>query len=149
MAQYPRINARLYSHASITIEVNNKTYVGISDISYSDTLEPGELRGTAAQVLGRTTGEYSCECSFTMAREDFLELITDLGDGFMSKAFDIIVSYAEEGMPYITDTIRGCRITQSSYSSSAGSDPISVEVTVHPMMILHNGQAPFRGALLG
>jgi hypothetical protein len=144
MASYPLINGKRYDHSSVTIKVKGKDYIGIKSINYSDSLEPGKLRGTSAQKLGRTRGEYDGEASFEMYTEEASELLSDIGDGFMEVEFDIVVGYADEGQPTITDNIVGCRIKKQEASSSEGSDPNVRKFDLDIMYVKWNGLNPIK-----
>lgn len=139
---YPLVNGRRYSFASIEITANGKTYLGMKEVSYTDTCEPGEIRGTGQQLLGRTAGDYACEASMTPYREEADDLIESLGDGWMLKVFDVVVNYSEEGAPMKTDRIVGCRIKSSENNHSQGTDGLENPLELHPMYILRNGIAP-------
>lgn len=84
-----------------------------------------------------------------MAQRDYNDLIARLGKGFMEKSFDIVVSYQEEGMPLVTNTIRGCRIKKSDGGSAAGNDANMVGVDLDPWYILWNGVEPLSSMLKG
>lgn len=120
-----KINGKVYDYSSITLAILGIPYEGITEISYSDTLEPGILRGTSALMRGRTRGMYEAEASFTIAKDDFekvKEALVALGlGGFMEAEFQVTVTYREEGSPLITDTIEGCRIKHQENSHSAGN----------------------------
>jgi hypothetical protein len=120
------INGVVYDYSSITITIDGIPYQGITEISYSDTLEPGVLRGTSALMRGRTRGMYEAEASFSISLQDFVPLretmaAKALGGGFMEFAFLISVSYREVTSPLTTDTIEGCRIKHVENSHSAGN----------------------------
>lgn len=148
MANIPLINGRAYSHTSLQFKIKGVTYLEVKELKYSDNLEPGEVEGTAAQVLGRTLGKYKCEASVTVTRYTGNLIQAALGKGFMAVPFDIVAGYKDDGMPLIVDTIRGCRIKKNDTSSS-GSDPNELTFDLHPMYILWNGVNPFPGLLLG
>jgi hypothetical protein len=139
-----KINGLVYDYSSVTIVINKIPFQGVTEISYSDTLEPGVLRGTSAYMRGRTRGMYESESSFTMSKEDFEPLkqaLASLGfGGFMETPFLISVSYAEQNSPIITDTIEGCRIKHQENSHSAGnSDGLVTKVDLSVFRIGWNG----------
>lgn len=140
-----KINGKVYDYSSISIVVNKIPFQGITEISYSDTLEPGILRGTTAFMRGRTRGMYEAEASFTIALEDFepiKEALSALGlGGFMEAEFLIGVTYSEKTSPTINDTIEGCRIKHTERSHSAGnSDGLLVKCDLSVFRIGHNGK---------
>jgi len=145
--QYPLINGTYPDFASIEIKIRGTHYIGLTEISYSDTLEAGEVRGTHAQKLGTTTGQYSAEASMTMLRPEFDDLIQRLGPGYKQVAFDIVINYRPPGGAMITDKIIGARITSTEISASQGSDPVSVSVTLAPNHLILNGVPPLKRLL--
>lgn len=138
MSTNPLINGIVYDHSSIEANIKGVRYLQLSEIEYSDTLEPGKLRGAAAKVLATTRGEYSAEGSLSLSKQDGNQLIADLGQGFKAKSFPIVVNYAEAGLDMITDRLQGCRITKVEATSS-GTDATMLKFSIHIMNILWNG----------
>jgi len=149
MATYTKINGKAYSHSSLDIRLNGKAYVFVKEITYSDSLEPGEVRGTNAQLLARTRGDYKSEASITLYKGSAQELIDDLGDGYLEKEFDVVVTRSEPDMSSIVDTIVKCRIKKIESGSSQGADPNEVKLDLHPFYILWNGYDPISGIVKG
>ena len=89
MADYPLVNGQKVSFASIEIKIGTLLLTGFTDLSYSQTLEPGIFRGTRPEKLARTIGEHNIEGSFTLVKDEYLELIASLGNGYMQTPFDI------------------------------------------------------------
>jgi len=147
MADYPLINGRKYDHSSAEIQIQDTIYTGISAIGWDETLTPGIVRGTAAQKLARTVGEHDAEGSLSMPLEDFAELIAALGDGYMGVPFDIVANYSNEGQANTKVELLGCRITNQSGGSEAGSDPAMVEKSLDIMLIQINGLTAVPNAL--
>lgn len=145
---YPLINGHRYSYASIELALNGRRFYGHKEISYSQDLEPGEVRGAHAQVLGRTKGELKAEASLTTYLEEWKEILDALGHGYMEKTFDITVSYAEEGRPTVTDKLRGCRIKRVEESHSQGTDGLTVKLDLHVLWIEYGGKRPLRKMLI-
>lgn len=144
---YPLINGHRYSYASIEADVNGKKFYGHREISYSQDLEPGEVRGAHSQLLGRTKGELKAEASLTTYMEEWKELLDALGDGYMEKSFDITVSYAEDGRPTVTDKLRGCRIKRVEESHSQGTDALAVKIDLHVLWIEFGNKKPLKKML--
>ena len=144
MAQYPLINGHRYDFSSIEFKYKTKTgpvnrTLGVKSVDYSDSLEPGKVRGNHAQKLGRTRGEYDAEASVELYKTEFDEMLAILGPGYMEQYFDIPVTYAESGSPTTTDTIVGCRIKKVSNAHSEGGEPLTVKIDLDPSHILRNG----------
>ena len=139
-----KINGLVYDYSSISIVIAGVPYQGVTEINYSDTLEPGVLRGTGAFMRARTRGMYEAEASFTIAKEDFEPIKIALASrgfgGFMEAPFQIAVAYSEANAPLINDTIEGCRIKRNENSHSSGnSDGIVTKVDLSVFRIGWNG----------
>jgi hypothetical protein len=155
MATYPLINGNRYDFSSVEITLNGSRTLGVSEVSYTSTLEPGTVFGTGSQVLGRTRGQLEESGAITLFKQEFAELVDALGQGFMEASFDITISYRDNGSPLVTDILRGCRITSVQDSASQGSDAIAVACDLHIMLIERGGKqavqplaAPQSGGIL-
>lgn len=150
---YPLINGFRYDFSSIKFNFLGFQYVGIKAINYKSSKKPGDVRGTHAQLLGRTRGQYSAEASFEMFREEwdtFIKLLkaTSPGIGFMEAAFDINVGYSEAlTAPMQQDDLIGCVISEVDTSNSQGGDALTVKASLHVLIIKHNGQLPLTAPL--
>lgn len=146
----PIINGHRYSWASIEIEVKGMPYVGITQLSYGSSLEPGEVFGSDSSRMGRTPGTSKHHCSFEMLRREWNHLIAALGDGFGREAFTITVALDErlktnrdvsdddvEGLTL--DTLYGCRVVDVETGGADGPEALVVQVTVDPDEILYGG----------
>lgn len=151
---YPIINGHRYSWASVEIKIGGTRFVGIKEVSYSQELEPGEVRGAHPQLIGRTRGTLKPEASLTLFEEEWNTLLETLGDGYYEKSFDVVVSYSESDpllgviAGTITDTIRGCRIKKVEKSRSEGNDGLEVKLDLSVLWIEFNGKQPLRESLL-
>lgn len=139
-----KINGKVYQYDNLEIVINGIPYPGIVEINYSDTLEPGILRGTSPFMRGRTRGSYEAEASLTIAKEDFepvkAALIRIGRGGFGETEFLISVSYADPTSPLINDTIEGCRIKHQENSHSSGnSDGLVTKIDLSVFRIGWNG----------
>src|SRR4051812_25063026 len=142
MAQYPLINGVRYSFSSIELALDGATMIGFKELSYKAALDPGEVRGAAAQLIGRTRGQFSADGALTLYRQEFDELVARLGPGFMERSFPIAAMYADEGQPTVCDQLIGCRIKNVDKSSSEGSEALTVKLDLHIMLIRFNGVSP-------
>lgn len=141
--QNPLINGFYHSWASIEIRCNGNVIQGFTEINYSPGLEPGIVFGAGAEPIGRTLGQASYEGDFTLLLAQFNELITALGENFLTKSFDVVVSYSSPEIPDTVDTLKGCRITKVENGASTGStDAVTRKCTLSVMRILLNGLAP-------
>lgn len=146
MATFTVINGKAYSHSSCEIRIDDVATPFIKEISYTDTLEPGEVRGTSAQLLSRTRGDYKAEASLTFSSRGAAEECRERwGDGWMEREFSVVITMKEDDMSTIVDTLVKCRVKKSETGSSQGADPNEEQWDLHPMYILKNGWSPFQG----
>lgn len=139
---YPLINGNRYDFSSLEVDVAGLRIRGITALNYTDELEPGEVYGTSAQIIGRTRGQRRTSGSVTMHRAEADQLIAALGNGFMERSFNIAASYADTGQPLTRDELVGCRITRVQKDNAQGSDPTAVTFDLHILDMRHNGVSP-------
>ena len=139
---YPLINGLRYSWASVAIKLDSANQLGIKEISYSHSVDRGEVRGVGPQVIGHTRGEYKAEGSITFLKEEYDAFVAKNGDGYMEKVFDISVSYAEIGNATVTDQLVGCRLSKAEKSPSAGTDALEVSCDLTILYLIENGKKP-------
>jgi hypothetical protein len=144
---YPVVRGVRYDHASAEISVNGTIFVGIESIEWTETLEPGIIRGTRPEKLARTLGEHDAEGSFSMPLEDANALIQGLGNGYMATVFDVVINYSNQGQNNTNVVLVGCRITEAGGSSEAGGDPTMVEFSIDIMRVEVNGLRAVPGML--
>ena len=139
-ADYPLINGTRHEWSSVEIKVAGQIYLGVKEIKYSDKLEPNKLRGTHAEAIGRTRGEYNAEDgSVVMYLQEANALRQALGPGYKEVPFDIVVSYSDEGVDTIQDEIIGCRIKGDEGGGSQGADALVVTFALDVMKVRWNG----------
>ena len=162
---YPLINGMRYDWSSVRLLLAGRRFVGVKEFNYSDKLTPGKARGTTAQIIGRTRGEYEAQGSITLYKEDWADFLSILGTltastsglntatgappGFMEVAFDIVATFAESpASPVQTDTCQGCRIVNVESSNSQSADPLVVKLDLDIIMINRNGSLPLNVPLI-
>ena len=150
---YPLINGHAYDHASAEIEVNGTIIIGIKEIGWSQSLEGAALRGTHAQVLARTRGEYDAEANLVMYMREYSELIESLtgGDasvGYGEQSFSIVVTFSEANQPIQVVRLLGCRIKGEESGTSQGTDPTEDSIDLTVLQIERNGKRMVSNALI-
>lgn len=144
---YPDINGRRAQWADVEVSSGKsgqakKITRAVKRINYSDSLEPGVVRGNSAKKQGRTLGLQEPEASWTLFDEEFTQLVDDLGDGFGAVPFDITLVYrAATGQPTKKVELIGCRMTTYDGGGEEGEDALEVEMDLDPMDILINGKS--------
>jgi len=165
---YPLINGVRFDASSFEIKVNGTTILGVKELSYGDGLEPGEVRGTSPQRLGRTRGKYDAEGSITLFKDESVAFeqslqgisgliggaiggvigvavsLSGLGgsSGLYESVFDIVVNISESDRPTVTDTIVGCRVKKADKNMPGSPEAAEVKYDLDVMYILHNGASP-------
>lgn len=140
--QYPDINGKRYSFASIEAKINGAKYLGFKSINYSDGIEPGIVKGTSPQPLGRTRGEYSASGDCEVYLEEAQAVIDALGEGWGEKPIQIVVQFAEDGKAVQTHQLNGVLLTKAEHSNAVGTDASSVKFTMSIISpILRNGKS--------
>lgn len=141
----PRINGHRYDFSSVTIDAIGALR-GVKEIKYGN-----EKAGTIDYSLGsaepdsRTRGELKPSASMTLHREAYDELLNRLGDGYMEKAWNMTVSYADPGRPTVSDRLIGIKITKDELGVSTGGDGAEVPLDLQPMRVLPAGKKPLLG----
>jgi hypothetical protein len=157
---FPIINGNRFDFSSVELKINGKRYIGVKELSYKHSLEEGEVRGTAPQVLGRTRGLYKAEGSITLFREEFDDLSSDLqvlAVGLFEANFLITAIYSElppNGVPSgmvgdtQTDELIGSRFKSAEMKGSGGSsDPLVVQLDLSILYIKQNGLPPLNNLI--
>jgi hypothetical protein len=145
--KFPLVNGFRFSFASIELNIKGKRIPVFKSINYSTDKTPGEVRGNHAQLVGRTRGDLKDTCSLELYEEEFADVLAALGNGFMDQAFDIVVSYAEEGQKTITDKIFGCLFQKIDKSHTQGVDGLIVKCDMHVMRIDLGGKTALKKML--
>src|SRR5512138_1126833 len=110
-ADFPIVNGKEYDFSSIE---TSAPLVGIfrkiTEISYSDTVTPGEFRTNVPWIEATTRGEYSAEGSITMSRQFhplFMQKMDELSGGLgpYDVEFPLTVITQRAGMPTIRDAL--------------------------------------------
>lgn len=129
--------------ARIKVEVDGKEIL-LKSISYSDSMDRGQIEGNAQMALGVSEGFYkSEEGEIEVYADEFAELVEAFGDKFYEKSFDISVTYEKEGSSKLTkDEIIGCRFTKRGASDQGGADALTRKLSYLPMYIRWNGKNP-------
>lgn len=137
---FPLVNGARHSFSSIELKINGQIFVGFKSINYSRTRSRTMVYGNSPDPLGKTRGtnEYKADCELYLA--EFNAFKESLGAGYGDIAFDINVTYTENGFDTISDVIRGCTLDTTDSSNSQGNDPLVRKMELNPIKILFNGK---------
>jgi hypothetical protein len=153
MADFPIVNGKTFDFSAIETSVPLAGIIReINEISYSDSIERGELRSGQPWVDASTTGDYSAEASITLSKQWHTRLITKLEElalaaglpGPYDYEFPLNVVYEKPGMPRQRDQLKKCSLIGSEFSGSRGPDPLLITVPIYLHAVYWNGVKPFR-----
>ena len=117
------VNGRAYDWEDITVTLPHGEAAGITEIKYEDGQEITARygRGSIPRSYGR--GNYEASGSMVLDRDEWEKLKKELtGDGggiYDHTPFTIVVSYANDDMGAVTDTLKNCKITKFSGGGGA------------------------------
>ncbi|OIQ51032.1 hypothetical protein BerOc1_02977 [Pseudodesulfovibrio hydrargyri] len=129
------VNGILYDWESVEVQLPGGVAVGITSISYSDE-RPVEARyGKGSVPRGYGRKNYKASGSMELDRDEAEALRAALGGSVYDGApFQIVVSYGNDDMPTVTDTLPAVKITKSD--TSAGQEDDNAGAIKHDLTIL-------------
>lgn len=141
------INGNYYDWESVEIQLDSGgAAIGITEISYSDErpIEGRYGKGSVPRGYGRKN--YKASGSMTLDKDESERLRESLGGSFYKgKPFPVIVSYANDDQPTITDKLPDVKITKADTSAKQDDDnagPVKLDfVILSP--IEWNGKAAY------
>lgn len=140
---FPLINGSRFDFSSVEVKVGPLVFLGIKELTYKHTLDPGMMRGTRAMVAGYTRGKYEAEGSITFYKSEYQLFIVTLGPGYLEKFFPIVAHYSEApALPIVTDFLNGCRLKSAENSHSEGEDALVVKCDLLVSSLLEGGVPP-------
>ncbi len=149
MVNFPIVNGNTFDYSSVEVWVDGRPYRGVKSINYKDSLKGTKVRGTHAQPLGRTRGEYDADGDIEFYRETWNDIRNALGPGYMERVFDVTVQYQEVPSPIQVDRLRGVRISENNRSNAQGADALTVKLTLDILLpIEDSGIAPINNPAL-
>ncbi|MDI3547887.1 MAG: hypothetical protein PWR10_1539 [Halanaerobiales bacterium] len=126
------INGKNYSWEDITIQLPYGTLIDIEDIEYSDEKETEANYGKGSNPTGYGEGNYSANGKLTLKREEFQRLLDYVKKNSKTlyglDPFPIIVSYANDDQPTVTDKLPLCKFTSTKNGSSQNDKKVNVEL---------------------
>lgn len=137
------LNGAIYSHASCDVKLNGLRMKGAKEFNWKCTVESGEGRGTAREVLGYTIGDVKYESGVTLLRgwwEAYKAECRANGRAPMDRPGSFSIVAVEAGKPTVNIQILFAGLSEADNSSSAGPDPHEVKCTFKTLVILENGK---------
>jgi hypothetical protein len=143
MADYPQIQGRFPSWASIEISVDGFETPDFSKLDWDDSLEPGPVRGTGPMKRGRTTGEYDATASMGMyldAATKFMKALALKNPSIGLVAFDVLAHWSVDDSEEVHEVKAvGCRIKKRQQSNAPGTDAAAIDFDLDPMWVEVDG----------
>ncbi len=148
------INGKNYDWEDIHVTTLTGEQIGITEIKYSDEQSVTARYGRGAVPRGYGRGNYEASGSMVLDRDEWEKLklalvaLSNTGGIYDHTPFPIVVSYANDDMGTVIDTLRDCKISKfDGGGGSQGDDnvsPITCEFTILSP-ILWNGIPAKRG----
>ena len=134
------INGKNYDWEDIHVVTLTGEQIGITEIKYSDEQSVTARYGRGAVPRGYGRGNYEASGSMVLDRDEWEKLklalvgISGTGGIYDHAPFPIVVSYANDDMGTVIDTLRDCKISKfDGGGGSQGDDnvsPITCEFTI-------------------
>lgn len=133
------INGNQWDWSSVELKLNNRGFGGVKSLDFEHSLEPGEGRGTRAQVTMRSRGKYSASGSLEMYAYEYHQFITELAAGvrgYMETPFDILVAYSETGLAITSFLLPGVRIKKEAHSHAEDGGMLTVKCDLSVLRVI-------------
>ena len=134
------INGKNYDWEDIHVTTLTGEQIGITEIKYSDEQSVTARYGRGAVPRGYGRGNYEASGSMVLDRDEWEKLklalvaLSNTGGIYDHTPSPIVVSYANDDMGTVIDTLRDCKISKfDGGGGSQGDDnvsPITCEFTI-------------------
>ncbi|MCG8643342.1 MAG: hypothetical protein MI862_26685 [Desulfobacterales bacterium] len=119
------INGTSYDWESMEIRLPHGTAVDITEISYSDEKPIEEHYGKGSIPTGYGRKNYKASGSLTLDLQEFEALKSGLdGSIYKAKPVQIVVGYANDDRPTVTDTLPDVKFTKIDTGGKQGDDKV-------------------------
>lgn len=153
MIDFVRLNNRVVSAKSLSINIATIPYGGIVAAKYSEKIDKEHVydNDQAGGPVGQTAGKYMPEdASITMLKDVFtLKFLPQMGilsaanlaPGSWGQAlpFPVVFSWVELPLPPCIDVLSGCEITGAEDDYAEGINAAVVVISLKPMSLVRNG----------
>lgn len=146
--QYPYVNGEYYDFASCSFDIAGTKFPGgLEEINYEDGLEPGEVRGNSAQLIGTTLGTYSASADFSAYLPQMAEfratLVRKYGSIYAAR-FNVTIVLERNSLTSTVE-ILGARVKKISAAHKSGNDALMEKAELHVLGIVRDGVLPYPG----
>lgn len=146
MATYPDVNGVRTSYCSIELGLQNRPIPGAKSINYEDSGTIGHVKGTSANIIGRTRGDNESKGDLELYQEEWDEMLPILtrggAVGYMELSWPMTVCYAEAANLFKTKTdhLVGVRFHSFKKANGESTDGLVVSVQLDIMRIKWHGK---------
>lgn len=125
------INGTLYDWEGVTITLPSGVTVGVTNIDYDDErpIEERYGKGSLPRGYGRKNYKATAKMELDIDEAERLSILLAVSGGggiYNGLPFPIIVCYAADGRPVITDVLPLCKIVKTSSGAKQGDDNAGV-----------------------
>lgn len=126
----PLINGMAHSWASLKVVLYAYTITGISSVSYSDNEDFKNNYGQGQFPTDRSRGNYEATGSMTIRQYELKKLLQAAGvDRIQDLPMtDLVMAYADPGIPFTSDTLRGVNFKGVKRELSQGDGTVDCEI---------------------
>ncbi len=144
MADFPIINGKRYSWASVESKHDGINYTGIKSISYKQSLKSEKVLGHGIYPIGRTAGEYEAEAEVEWLIQDLMVLRKALAAkapnaSYAFQEFETLVQYDNGVDPVHTVKLVRCRFEDEDANPAQGGDATTEKIKLSVMWIEKDG----------
>lgn len=132
-----------FDFQSIELDLDGLIVEGLRGVSFEHGFERSKIFGATREALDETIGVYDVQdFELTMLESAHTTIIAKLGKGYMTKRFDLSVTYNFPDKPTKTVELQNCRIKSESHDYQQGPDGLEVSITCSAMKALINKLDP-------
>ena len=119
------INGNLYDWESVEIMLPSGLAISVTNIDYDDERPVKERYGRGSVAHGYGRGNYKASAKIELDLDEAMRLQTSLGGSvYDSPPFPIIVCYAPDALPVVTDVLPLCKIVKTASGAKQGDDNV-------------------------
>lgn len=127
-----KVNGKRYDWADVDIKLPGLGDIEVLEISYDDELEKELQYGKGSKPKGYGTGNYKPNAKLSLSREEFNKILEYCKKQKMAlyevEIPKIIVSYANDNYPIVTDVLPNVSFSKNSAKAAQGDKSIKVDL---------------------
>lgn len=140
MSRQTTINRQLFSHASVTVNVNGRDWFGVANLNFASERETAPAHGTGPNQVGVVFGPVKHSGDFEMYTEDAANFRDSLGDGYSEVPLTITASWRETAISRLHTAKISAFIKKDETKSQQGSEPAKNTFELHVNDIVRDGK---------